>query len=78
MIYRHSNRLLMDRISRYRQETFKKCGSDRLRAKLIDAGHDSANGPTQGDMAGEIRIRELALEEKRLDAEQKKFWRRRG
>ena len=29
--------------------------------------------PTQGDMAGEIRISELALEEKKLDAEQKRM-----
>ena len=36
------------------------------------SGLDS-DGPTQGDMTGEIRLRELALEEKRLDAEQKRM-----
>ena len=32
-------------------------------------GLDS-DGPSQGDVAGEIRLRELALEEKRMDAEE--------
>ena len=69
----------------------KKCSSDRLRSKLVEAGYDSANvskldrtglieamaklmmkqsvsgldsdATTQGDMASEIRFRELALEE---------------
>ena len=77
----------------------KKCSSDRLRSKLVEAGYDSAtvskldrtglmeamaqlmmkqsvsgldsDATTQGDMASEIRFRELALEEKRIEAEQK-------
>jgi len=76
----------------------KKCSSDRLRSKLVEAGYDSAtvskldstglmeamaqlmmkqsvsgldsDATTQGDMASEIRLRELALEEKRIEAEQ--------
>ena len=76
----------------------KKCSSDRLRSKLVEAGYDSANvskldrtglmeamaqlmmkqsvsgldsdATAQGDMASEIRFRELALEERRIEAEQ--------
>ena len=76
----------------------KKCSSDRLRPKLVEAGYDSAtvskldrtglmeamaqlmmkqsvsgldsDATTQGDLASEIRFRELALEEKRIEAEQ--------
>ena len=40
--YPHSNRLLMDRLSGDRQEMIKKCSSDRLRSKLVEAGYDSA------------------------------------
>jgi len=88
----------MDRLSGDRQEMIKKCSSDRLRSKLVEAGYDSAtvskldrtglmaamaqlmmkqsvsgldsDATTQGDMACEIRFRELALEEKRIEAEQ--------
>ena len=88
----------MDRLSGDRQEMIKKCSSDRLRSKLVEAGYDSAtvskldrtglmeamaqlmmkqnvsgldsDATTQGDMASEIRFRELALEEKRIVAEQ--------
>ena len=44
----------------------------QLMLKQSVSGLDS-DGPTQGDMAGEIRLRELALEEKRLDAEQRRM-----
>jgi len=87
----------MDSLSGDRQEMIKKCSSDRLRSKLVEAGYDSAtvskldrtglmeamaqlikqsvsglgsDATTQGDMASEIRFRELALEEKRTEAEQ--------
>ena len=40
----------------------------QLMLKQSVSGLDS-DGPTQGDMAGEIRLRELALEEKRMDAD---------
>jgi len=32
----------MDRLSGDRQEIIKKCSSDRLRSKLVEAGYDSA------------------------------------
>ena len=76
----------------------KKCSSDRLHSKLVEAGYDSANvskldrtrlmeamaqltmkqsvsgldsdATTQGDMASVIRFRELALQERRIEAEQ--------
>jgi len=44
----------------------------QLMLKQSVSGLDS-DWPTQRDMTGEIRLRELALEEKRLDAEQKKL-----
>ena len=44
----------------------------QLMLKQSVSGLDS-DGPTQGDVAGEIRLRELALEEKRMDMEQKKI-----
>jgi len=43
----------------------------QLMLKQSVSGLDS-DGPTQGDMTGEIRLRELALEEKMMDVEQKK------
>jgi len=88
----------MDRLSGDRQEIIKKCSSDRLRSKLVEAGYDSAtvskldrtglmeavaqwmikqsvsgldsDATTQGDITSEIRFRELALKEKRIEAEQ--------
>jgi len=42
VIYPHNNQLLMDRLSGDRQEMIKKCSSDRLRSKLVEAGYDSA------------------------------------
>jgi len=41
----------------------------QLMLKQSVLGLDS-DGPSQGDVAGEIRLRELALEEKRMDAEE--------
>ena len=43
----------------------------QLMLKQSVSGLDS-DGPTQGDVAGEIRLRELALEEKKMDAELKR------
>jgi len=51
----------MDRLSGDRQEMIKKCSSDRLRSKLVEAGYDSAT-VSKLDTTGLTRpLQQLAL-----------------